>query len=220
MCFRVIDTGIGMPKQVVDNLFTPFYQGDASMTRRFGGTGLGLSISHRLAELMGGNLSATSVVGQGSAFVLQLPFVLAPTHVVADMQPAATELPAGLKVLLVEDNPVNRKVAQALLARLEVEVTTANDGTEALTCLSSQTFDVVLMDCQMPGIDGFETTRRVRQGQAGEMAQGVCIIAMTAHAMQGDREACLQAGMNDYIAKPVSLTQLRQVMARQWALRA
>jgi PAS domain S-box-containing protein len=215
--FSVTDTGIGMPPPVMDNLFTPFYQGDASMTRRFGGTGLGLSISHRLAQLMGGDLRATSVVGQGSTFVLQVPLGLASPEQSAQLAPPTAALPSGLKVLLVEDNPVNRQVAQALLMRLSCEVTTVNDGVEALACLPTQSFDVILMDCQMPNMDGFEATRLIRRGEAGKTAQATRIIAMTAHAMQGDREACLAAGMNDYIAKPVSLTQLRQVMGRQLA---
>lgn len=213
--FSVIDTGIGMPKQVMQNLFSPFYQGDASMTRRFGGTGLGLSISHRLAKLMGGSLTVNSVVGQGSVFVLRLPLKIAAAQYAKQISHKAVDLPQGLNLLLVEDNPVNRKVAQALLKRLHGHVTTVNDGAQAIERLAEENFDVVLMDCQMPNMDGFEATRRIRKGEAGPRAANTPIIAMTAHAMQGDREACIAAGMDDYIAKPVSIDDLRLVLARQ-----
>ena len=215
LAFSVRDTGIGMSPQVLTHLFSPFYQGDASMTRRFGGTGLGLSISHRLAKLMGGDLVAQSQVGHGSVFTLQLGLGIASAEEAQQIQEPMSDLPEGVRVLLVEDNPVNRKVAHALLGRLQCEVETVNDGEQALRYLQTHEVDMVLMDCQMPTMDGFEATRRIRAGEAGAQATQVRIIAMTAHAMQGDREACIAAGMNDYISKPVTLDELRKVLWRQ-----
>ena len=205
--FEIRDTGIGMAPEVIDNLFAPFYQGDTSTTRKFGGTGLGLSISLRLAELMGGQIAVESTPGVGSVFRFQLPF-----GVIADPLPDVPQtgfpgggsLPAGLRILLVEDNPVNQKVACALLKKMGCIVDVAVDGRMALDMLGQQGFDAVLMDCQMPVMDGFEATRRLRAGEAGEAASKLPVIAMTANAMQGDREHCLAAGMDDYLPKPVS----------------
>ena len=212
---RIRDTGIGMSPEVVAGLFSPFFQGDASTTRRFGGTGLGLSICHRLIELMGGEIHVDSTPGQGSTFALSLPFALG-TLAPADEtgMPAAEEPRRGLRVLLVEDNAVNRKVAGALLDKLGCAVETAEHGGIALQRLAAQAFDVVLMDCQMPDVDGLEATRRLRAGEAGEAARRLPVIAMTANAMTGDREQCLAAGMDDYLAKPVRRDELARMLAR------
>jgi CheY-like chemotaxis protein len=211
---EVSDTGIGMSDQVLNQLFKPFYQGDASMSRRFGGTGLGLSICRRMAELMGGHLRVESTLGQGSRFELSLhlPVASAQSALSPDGQGEASDLPgvqAGLRVLLVEDNPVNQKVAQALLKRLGCVVWHASNGLEALDALQSHPVDLVLMDCQMPQMDGLEATRRIREGQAGEPVRHIPIVAMTAHAMQGDREKCLMVGMNEYLTKPVRMSELQ-----------
>lgn len=214
----VQDTGIGMTPEVLTQLFNPFYQGDASMSRRFGGTGLGLSISRRLAELMGGRLQAKSVHGKGSEFVLSLllrPALQAvPSPNVPLAEGAAQTTFEGLKVLLVEDNAVNQKVAKSLLVRMGCMVDTASNGIEAIATLQQKAFDVVFMDCQMPLMDGLDATRRIRAGQAGERSQGVWILAMTAHAMPGDRERCIEAGMNDYLTKPVRMSDLQQALQR------
>jgi len=208
---EVSDTGIGMSPQVLNQLFKPFYQGDASMSRRFGGTGLGLSICRRMAELMGGSLHAESQAGEGSRFILTLFLPRAPEHATVAPAPEPST-PAfsfsGLRVLLVEDNLVNQKVAQALLKRMGCVVTSALNGQEALSALQEQPVDLVFMDCQMPLMDGLEATRRIREGQAGEHLRQVPIVAMTAHAMQGDREKCLMAGMNEYLTKPVRMSEL------------
>ena len=212
---RIRDTGIGMPPEVVAGLFTPFFQGDASTTRRFGGTGLGLSICQRLIQLMGGRITVTSRLGQGSTFSFVLPF--ATGEALAETVPqhsAASELRPGLRVLLVEDNLVNRKVAGALLDKLGCRVSYAEHGRLALQSLATESFDLVLMDCQMPEMDGFEATRQLRAGAAGVAASQLPVIAMTANAMAGDRENCLAAGMDDYLAKPVRRDELAEMLAR------
>ena len=209
----VTDTGIGMAPEVVAGLFTPFYQGDASTTRRFGGTGLGLSICKRLAELMGGEIGVESIVGQGSTFCVSIACTAA-----APVAPAPAALPPqnfpGARILLVDDNPTNRKVASLLLAKLGCTVATAGDGEEALTTLATAPCDLVLMDCQMPVMDGFEATRRMRADRSGAFDPALPVVAMTANAMQGDREECLAAGMNDYLTKPIVQARLVEVLAR------
>jgi CheY-like chemotaxis protein len=190
-------------------------QADASTTRRFGGTGLGLSISRRLAEAMQGDLSAISVPGQGSTFILRLP---APPVVEEEAAPAPP-LPAPaptregpVRVLLIEDNPVNQMVASRLLERLGCVVTTASNGEEALARAEAP-FDVLLMDCQMPVLDGYEATRRLRAREQAERQPRRLIIAMTANAMEGDRERCLEAGMDDYLEKPFRFAQLEALLS-------
>ena len=211
---RGSDTGIGMAPTVVASLFSPFFQGDASTTRQFGGTGLGLSICKRLIELMGGTIEVSSTPGQGSVFQFELPLAVDHSLPVATARaPDDAPLRAGIRVLLVEDNPVNQKVAAALLGKLGCQLVVAGNGAEALERLAAESFDVVLMDCQMPVMDGFEATRRLRAGDAGTTMQQVPVIAMTANAMQGDREECLACGMDDYLAKPVSNAALKQALA-------
>jgi PAS domain S-box-containing protein len=216
LSFTINDSGIGMTPEIVANLFSPFQQGDTSTTRKFGGTGLGLSICKRLVELMGGQISVESTPGSGSTFRFQLPF-----QVITDAMPAviansgiASDLPVGLRILLVEDNLVNQKVAAALLKKLQCTVSIAVNGEEGLRRLASEPFDLILMDCQMPVMDGFEATRRLRQGEAGGATAQLPVIAMTANAMQGDREQCLAAGMDDYLAKPFSRAELIAVLTR------
>ncbi|PKO87875.1 MAG: hypothetical protein CVU18_09145 [Betaproteobacteria bacterium HGW-Betaproteobacteria-12] len=213
LAFTVRDTGIGMSRETLSNLFSPFVQGDASTTRRFGGTGLGLSICKRLIDLMGGAISVDSQPGCGSAFHVDLPFAVG--HAPLPTPAAAAERAIGnLRVLLVEDNAINRKVAEALLDRLHCRCTSTVNGAEALARLADEEFDVILMDCQMPVMDGFEATRRLRAGDAGARATTLPVIAMTANAMQGDRELCLAAGMDDYLAKPVSRDALAAALTR------
>ncbi len=212
--FCIRDNGVGMTPDVVSNLFSPFYQGDASTTRKYGGTGLGLSICKRLVELMGGTISVESTADVGSTFRFELPCRIATAVASATAAKSEQTLRDGLRILLVEDNKVNQKVAAALLKKLGCEVSIANHGEEALSLATSTSFEAILMDCQMPVMDGFEATRRLRSGEAGETAARLPIIAMTANAMQGDRELCLQAGMSDYLAKPVGRNELMAVLAR------
>jgi len=205
--FEVADTGIGMSADQVDRLFRPFSQADASMSRRFGGTGLGLYISQRLVELMGGRIGVTSEAGFGSTFGFTLPLVAA---AVAPPEPPR-EPPGTLsgRVLLVEDNPVNQRLALMVLKRFGLEVERAEDGLAALGRLE-EGFDLVLMDCQMPVLDGYEATRRWRLREKGRRTP---IVAMTANALEGDRERCLACGMDGFVAKPFRAEDLRRTLA-------
>ncbi|MFP5429602.1 MAG: ATP-binding protein [Gammaproteobacteria bacterium] len=216
LSFEVIDTGIGIDAEQLPHLFTPFTQADASTTRRYGGTGLGLSISRRLAERMGGRITASSHAGLGSRFHLSLPFDNSVHAVTANDRPRAPTSDEQLvraRVLIVEDNPVNQLVAAEMVKKLGLHADVAGDGAEALEALGRLPYDLVLMDCQMPVMDGFEATRRLRHRQAEGIR--LPVIAMTANAIRGDRERCLDAGMDDYLPKPVRVSELK-AMLRRW----
>lgn len=213
--FTIRDTGIGMTPEVIASLFTPFFQADLSNTRRFGGTGLGLSISRRLIEMMHGEISTESQPGSGSTFrfhiVVEQPGALSAEQ--TRSQPKGERSFAGKRILVVDDRQINRKVVGALLERLGCQITTAENGEEALARLAEAAVDLVLLDCQMPVMDGFETTRRIREAADSRIDPGTKIIAMTASAMEGDRERCLSAGMNDYISKPIFAAELERVLS-------
>lgn len=207
----VTDTGIGIPSDKLQAVFQKFTQADLSTTRRYGGSGLGLSISRSLAELMGGTISASSTPGEGSTFQLELYLDAAPENSIQRRESAVEALlplPEALEVLLVEDNKVNQKLAVKLLERLGCRVRVADNGLIALEQLDRYHFDVVLMDCQMPEMDGYETARRIRereQSTGGHMP----ILAITANAMESDLERCLIAGMDGYLTKPIDFAKLR-----------
>ncbi|HJZ46353.1 MAG TPA: ATP-binding protein [Roseiflexaceae bacterium] len=214
--FSVRDTGIGIPADRMDRLFKPFSQVDASTTRRYGGTGLGLVISQRLCELMGGRMWVESQAGVGTTvhFTIQVQIDHArqpqPAGATSFDPQMGQRLP--LRILVAEDHPTNQKLALAILGRLGYRADIAGDGLEALAALERQPYDVVLMDLHMPEMDGLEATRRFRQHRR---AQGrPYIIAMTATAMPGDREACLAAGMDDYVGKPVRVNELIAALSR------
>jgi signal transduction histidine kinase/AmiR/NasT family two-component response regulator len=211
--FAVADTGIGIPREDLDRLFTPFLQLDGSPSRRYGGAGLGLAISKRLTELMGGRIWVESKAGQGSTFHFTIvgEAAEAPARPVQLQSAAPGPASRPLRVLLAEDHPVNQLVIHALLERLGHKADLAGNGLEVLRALERETYDVILMDVQMPELDGLETTRRIRSQVS--VANQPYVIAMTAHAMPGDQERCLKAGMNTYLSKPVHLADLQGALA-------
>jgi signal transduction histidine kinase/ActR/RegA family two-component response regulator len=221
----VTDTGIGVAAGQLDKLFERFTQGDASITRRYGGTGLGLAISKKLITLMGGEIAARSEPGKGSVFWFTLP-VRAPlnssTRIAPPLPPMAPPLPVqstaqlstGRRLLLVEDNVVNQKVAMRMLQKLGYDVDLAEDGRQALDRLAKVRYDAVLMDCQMPEMDGYEATRHIRDPSSAVLEHDVPVIAMTANAFAEDRDRCLAAGMNDFLSKPVDRSTLQQVLEK------
>jgi signal transduction histidine kinase/CheY-like chemotaxis protein len=217
--FTVKDTGIGMDAATLAKLFQPFTQADSSTTRQYGGTGLGLAISKHLTELMGGTIEVQSAPGAGTEFRVEVPLERASASA-AGAQPEAPAPPAGasLAVLVVEDNDINQEVARAMLEAAGHRVEVAGDGAEALKKHTEGRYDCVLMDCQMPGMDGYEATRRIRAREAQNGAGRVPIIALTANAMSGDRERCLAAGMDDFLAKPFDSASLLAAVGRGAAI--
>jgi len=211
--FEVVDTGIGIEPVKLQGIFEAFSQADSSITRRYGGTGLGLTISRRLALAMGGDLRVDSALGQGSTFTFDAPLSVAPRTEAL----AKTEMPHGasaaqaLQILLVEDNVINQKLAVALLGQAGHTVTVASDGEEGVARWREGRFDAILMDVQMPVLDGLQATRRIREHERNT-EHHAWIIAMTANAMAGDRERCIAAGMDDYLAKPFRRADLQAVL--------
>ncbi|HUQ11539.1 MAG TPA: response regulator [Steroidobacteraceae bacterium] len=210
--FTMHDTGIGMSADSLARLFTPFNQVADSRQQRGGGTGLGLVISQKLVNLMGGEISVTSELKHGSTFRFALDLPVAEMPVTANSTTTQALRPESLTVLVAEDNAVNQMIIEAMLKQLGHVVTVVADGREALAALSTAHFDLVLMDCNMPELDGLEATRQLRAG--GVRDPNVTVVALTANAMDGDREACLAAGMNDFLSKPVSINALRQAIDR------
>lgn len=219
--FSVADTGVGVAPEKFSSIFDAFVQADTSATRRFGGTGLGLTISARLVEMMGGKIWVESTIGQGSVFHFTAVFALTPATgydalptpslpgvaVTPDTNSVGITTSASLRILLAEDNVVNQKLAVRILSKHGFEVAVANNGREALDALAHTVYDVVLMDVQMPEMDGLETVRQIRLQEQGQ-PQRLPVIAMTAHAMRGDRERCLSAGMDGYVSKPINVDEL------------
>ena len=211
---EVIDTGIGINTAASKKLFSKFTQADGSTSRKFGGTGLGLAIVRRLVRLMDGELGVESEPGKGSCFWLEIPTEItkAPEHATPnESQSSHNQAPQKLQglVLIVEDNPVNQMITGAMLEKMGLEYTVANNGEEALELFTKQRFDIVLMDCQMPGIDGFEATRRIREIERSNSLAATPVIALTANTLEGDHSECLLAGMDDYVPKPVVFQHLQ-----------
>ncbi len=216
LVFEVADTGIGISASQHSQIFEEFNQGDSSAARRHGGTGLGLSIAMRLARLMQGSMSVQSQQGMGSTFVLKVEAQAIPAPATPAAAPDATGLVfTACRVLVVEDNLVNQIVAQAALERLGCQVDLADGGAEGVQAARLERYDLVLMDCQMPEVDGYEATRQIRLWElAQKSARRLPIAALTAHAMAGDREKCEAAGMDDYLSKPMSAADLQKLLLR------
>ena len=214
---EVTDSGIGIDPAVLDKMFEPFTQADVSTTRKYGGTGLGLAIARELTDLMGGRIGAESKLGRGSKFWIDVPLPIAAAPGATQKQcrrrATATHLDGDAPlVLIADDTPVNQIVAVRALQRCGCRSDIVNDGYEALEAMLTQRYDAILMDCQMPEMDGYETTREIRRREGG--ARRTPVIAMTAHAMTGDLEKCLVAGMDDYISKPLRHQALAEVLER------
>ena len=215
LSFTVRDTGIGMTDDQLKRLFQPFSQADSSITRNYGGTGLGLVICKQLVELMGGTIHVSSIYGEGSTFEFTVPFTIAPSQVTLLNKPkpfSATPHFNAHRILLVEDNEINQIVAEELLTSMGLIVEIANNGKEGVERALTQSFDLIFMDIQMPIMDGFTATQRIR---AESSLQNTPIIAMTAHAMEGDLEKSLAVGMNAHLTKPIDIDKLVAVL-NQW----
>ncbi len=218
LMLKVDDTGIGIPEEAQASIFQSFSQADGSTTRKFGGTGLGLAISSKLVELMGGAITLTSVEGQGSTFAILLNLEAASDESKStdkDTSKNHTISLDGLRVLLAEDNNVNAKLATRLLEKLNIKVAWVLDGALAVEAWQNNSYDLVLMDVQMPVMDGFDATVQIRQEEEGT-GNHIPIIALTAHALEGYRELCLEKGMDDFLTKPINPRKMRETMAL-WA---
>jgi CheY-like chemotaxis protein/HPt (histidine-containing phosphotransfer) domain-containing protein len=218
LCFYIKDSGIGIPAAKREMLFQKFTQADASITRKYGGTGLGLAISKQLAALMGGEIGVTGEEGHGSEFWFTVRLgkqaerdcnaeqTIVTRHTIRELRRGA------VRILLAEDNITNLQVALGILKKMGLHTEAVANGVEALKALETIHYDLVLMDVQMPEMDGIEATRQIRNPQSAVLNHGIPVIAMTAHAMQGDRERCLEAGMNDYLSKPVDPRTLAEAL--------
>ncbi|MFC3095143.1 response regulator [Alteromonas sediminis] len=221
LIFSVKDTGVGISEEKIQHIFDHFSQEDLSTTRQFGGTGLGLAITKQLCELMGGSVKTVSQKGQGSVFAVTIPVHIAsnPQVIAQSSNPKGTSSiinKATIHVLLVEDNEINQTVAKSHLDGYQVTVCDNGQAAIDILATSGSHFDVVLMDCQMPIMDGFEATKNIRNGSAGDAARQIPIIALTANAMKGDRDLCVAAGMDDYISKPFESSELLSAV-NKWA---
>jgi hypothetical protein len=222
LMIQVQDTGIGIPDEFHQHLFNKFSQADTSISRKFGGTGLGLAITKYLVEMMGGTIGFTSKINHGTIFYLSIPIEIAPkqdilqTEIKVNNENALTGIDLqNIRALIVEDHPINQMLAIKWLKKLGLKnIDSALNGFESITLLRNNTYDFILMDCQMPELDGYETTSLIRDMEK-QLNQRTPIIAMTANAMLGEREKCIQAGMDDYLSKPLNFAQFQSCIA-QW----
>jgi len=206
--FSVIDTGIGLSQRHIDKLFSEFVQADTSTTRQYGGTGLGLAICKRLVELMGGDIWIESELGQGSRFIFDLPFEVSSIISEKEDKTQSTDISVtGKNILLVEDMLLNQQIAKAILKGNHIDI--ANDGVEAVEKVKNTTYQVILMDCLMPKMDGFTATKEIRK-----LGITTPIVALTASALQETKEKCKEAGMDDYLAKPFDKDEIHKILAK------
>ena len=216
LTFEVIDKGIGIAQDALERIFEPFSQADDSTTRRFGGTGLGLAISSQIIKLMGGEITVTSAPGVGSTFrvVVPAPAVEPTSAKPAPVTGGAVMAAFNARVLLAEDNQVNQLLAEAILTKLGCKIRIASNGVDAVSLFKEGGFDIVLMDCHMPQMDGYQATGAIRALEAGSGRARIPIIAVTANVMQGERDRCLAAGMDDYVSKPFRQADIASAMTR------
>jgi CheY-like chemotaxis protein len=221
LLFDVKDTGVGMSEEQVSKLFVPFTQGDTSYARKYGGTGLGLAISRSLVDLMGGEIRCESQLGEGSEFLFSIPFILAqdavasPTAGEQCSEEETNDALKNMRVLLAEDNEINQLIVVELLHDVGVTVTAVENGLEAVKAIEKEPFDLVLMDIQMPEMDGLTATMQIR---ANPKYKDLPIVALTAHALSEDREASLKSGMNEHLTKPIDPDEIYAAL-RQWSKR-
>lgn len=217
--FTVSDSGIGIPEEIQKTLFQPFTQADGSTTRKYGGSGLGLAICKQLVELMGGTIGVASEAGRGSTFWFSVVFEKPSSSIVSTVEVGKTSkpkanltLPHGIQVLLVEDNVVNQKVAMRMLQKMGCVPDVASNGREAVEAVANKVYDVVLMDCMMPEMDGFDATIAIRKSE--QPGRRTIILAMTASILQSEQDRCFSVGMDDYVAKPVRMGLLHSVISK------
>jgi CheY-like chemotaxis protein len=221
LLFEIIDTGIGITPTIRERLFKPFTQGDSSISRKYGGTGLGLVISKRLVEIMGGKIGAENLPDHGSNFWFTIPLTTGDTSMIVTQrvkQPKITALTLfdkkDFRILLVEDNDINLQVVSRILKNLGYVADPFNNGVDALDAFKNTYYDLILLDCQMPGMDGYALTQEIRALQEPKKLR-TPIIALTAHAILGDREKCFAAGMDDYLTKPID-TKILSLTLEKW----
>jgi len=208
----VRDTGIGIPESQHHKIFKRFSQADSGISRKFGGTGLGLAISKQLMEVMKGEIGFESSTDSGSRFWFTLPLKLAEGEELSAQEDTHDLNLSALNILAVDDNTESLKMLSLMFEELGAELRTAESGEESLRLLQDEAFDLILMDMQMPGLDGLQTTRKIRE--LPNFKRKTPVVAFTANAMEGDRERCLSAGMNDYLTKPIHLPELLKVLKR------
>ncbi len=212
--FKVEDNGIGIPAEAHCKIFDNFVQADSTTTRRYGGSGLGLSISKLLAELMGGEIGVTSQPSVGSTFWFTLPLELAEKSIHKKIPSPSPSLPMQGRILLAEDNLINQKVAEAILCRLGLQVTVVSNGELAIQKWQEESFDLILMDGEMPKLDGYAATQTIREIERNSGRSPIPIIALTANVISGQQQRCLDLGMNEVLQKPLDLVQLQETLSR------